>query len=70
MCSEIEAKLKVDSLPEMEDRLAGLHARFSEEQLQTDYYFDDVDATLTKADTCLRLRRELAGGSERFFFDL
>jgi len=64
---EIEAKLKVDSLDEIAATLGALGAESLEEQLQTDYYFDDVDATLTKADRCLRLRRESAGCSERFF---
>ena len=67
MCAEIEAKLKVDSLEEVKRKLVGLSAEFLEEQLQTDYYLDDAGATLTKADRCLRLRRELAGSTERFF---
>jgi len=35
--------------------------------LQTDYYFDDKDRTLTKTDRCLRLRREVAEKRENFF---
>ena len=53
MCIEIEAKLKVDSLAEVEQKLAELGAEFLAEQLQTDYFFDDVNATLTTADRCL-----------------
>ncbi len=67
MCIEIEAKLKVDSLPEIERKLPGLGAEFLAEQLQTDYHFDDVNATLTKADRCLRLRKQMVGKSESFF---
>ncbi len=67
MCMEIEAKLKVDSLQEVERKLAELGAEFSEEQLQTDYYFDDANGTLKEGDRCLRLRRVLAGKDERIF---
>ena len=67
MCVEIEAKLKVDSLADVEQKLAELGAEFLAEQLQTDYFFDDVNATLTTADRCLRLRRQSVAGSERFF---
>ncbi|MBA7615314.1 Adenylate cyclase CyaB [subsurface metagenome] len=67
MCTEIEAKLKVDSLPEIEHKLAELGAEFQEEQLQTDYHFDDADSELTKTDRCLRLRRQMVANNERFF---
>ncbi len=67
MCTEIEAKLKVDSHEEIVKKLAELGAEFLEEQLQTDYYFDDVNATLTKGDKCLRLRRLLTDQKEKFF---
>jgi len=67
MCTEIEAKLKVDSLQEIKRKLAELGAEFLEEQLQTDYYFDDANAALTKGDKCLRLRRQMVGRSEKFF---
>lgn len=65
MCVEIEAKLKVDSLQEIAEMLTALGAEFIEEQMQTDYYFDDANRTLTKADTCLRLRRQQTGETER-----
>jgi len=64
---EIEAKLKVDSLQEIVERLDGLGAEFLAEQLQKDYYFDDGDRALTKTDRCLRLRREVVGDSNKFF---
>ena len=67
MCVEIEAKLKVDSLAEVEQKLAEFGAEFQAEQLQTDFLFDDANATLTAADRCLRLRRQSVDGSERFF---
>ncbi|MEE9370226.1 MAG: class IV adenylate cyclase [Sedimentisphaerales bacterium] len=67
MCTEIETKLKVDSLPEIEHKLDELGAKFLGEQLQTDYFFDDINATLTKTDRCLRLRRQKVGKSESFF---
>ncbi len=65
MCTEIEAKLKVESHDEIKSKLAELGAEFLEEQLQTDYYFDDADRTLTKTDRCLRLRRLLIGQTEK-----
>ena len=64
---EIEAKLKVDSLPEIERKLGELGAEFLAEQQQTDYHFDDVSRTLTSTDRCLRIRRQSVGGSEEFF---
>jgi len=67
MCAEIEAKLKVDSLPEIERKLPGLGAEFLAEQLQTDYHFDDANTTLTKTDRCLRLRKQIVGKGESFF---
>ena len=67
MCVEIEAKLKVDSLAEVERKLAELGADFKAEQLQTDILFDDANTTLTTTDQCLRLRRQLVADSERFF---
>jgi adenylate cyclase class 2 len=67
MCTEIEAKLKVDSLTEIEHKLGELGAEFLGEQLQTDYFFDNVNATLTKTDKCLRLRKQMAEKSESSF---
>ena len=66
MCFEIEAKLKVDSLPEIERRLRELGAGFLAEQRQTDYHLDDANATLTTGDRCLRLRRQVVDGNESF----
>ena len=67
MCTEIEAKLKVDSLGEIERNLAEVGAEFLAEQLQIDCFFDDVNSTLTKSDRCLRLRKQMVGKGESFF---
>ena len=64
---EIEAKLKVDSLEEIKHKLTELGAEFLQEQLQKDYLFDDAEKSLQKTDRCLRLRRQSADESERFF---
>ncbi len=67
MYVEIEVKLKVDSLLEVEQKLTEVGAEFLAEQLQTDYLFDDSNAALITTDRCLRLRRQSVAGSERFF---
>jgi adenylate cyclase class 2 len=67
MHTEIEAKLKVDSIQQIIEKLAELGAEFLQEQLQTDCYFDDAHAGLTKADRCLRLRRQRTDQSEQVF---
>ena len=67
MCTEIEAKLKVDSLPEVEQKLIELGARFLAERLQTDYHFDDAGATFARTDRCFRLRCQKDKENERFF---
>jgi len=67
MCVEIEAKLKVDSLEEIERKLVEADAEFRQEQRQIDNYFDDANRTLTKADECLRLRRQLTGDDDKVF---
>jgi adenylate cyclase class 2 len=67
MHTEIEAKLKVDSLQEVDRKLAEVGADFIEEQLQTDTYFDDADAALKSSDRALRLRRQRTGQKETMF---
>lgn len=62
---EIEAKLKVDSLDEVERRLRELGAGFVASQRQTDLQFDDADGTMVSTDQCLRLRREVVGDETR-----
>lgn len=65
MYLEIEAKLKVDSFDRVEERLTEQGASFVSEMVQTDYYFDTSDGTLTQTDQCLRLRVEATQGDER-----
>ena len=57
MCVEIEAKLKVNSLSDVERKLTELGAEFVAEQLQSDSHLDDANAGLISTDRCLRLRR-------------
>lgn len=64
---EIEAKLKIDSPRQVMTKLNQLGAEFIEEQLQKDFYFDDSQAALTKADKCLRLRSQLTGSEKKIF---
>ncbi len=65
MYLEIEAKLKVDSLDEVERRLAACGASRLSETIQTDYYFDNAERNLTQTDQCIRLRCEEIQGEER-----
>jgi len=63
---EIEAKLKVDSLRDVERRLIALGAQFLAEKLQKDMYFNDPRGILAKSDRCLRLRTESVGQTKHF----
>ena len=65
MHEEIEAKLKVDALEDVERKLRECGASFVRETVQTDAYFDTADRKLTRADECLRLRGEKIGPHER-----
>jgi len=56
MNTEIEAKLKVDSLESVESQLQTLGAQFIEQHHQIDYYFDDEKSSFAKNNKCLRLR--------------
>jgi adenylate cyclase class 2 len=67
MCTEIEAKLKVDSLQQIESKLTELSAEFLEEQLHTDSYFDDASDTFKNSDRALRLRCLSVEGKEKIF---
>lgn len=66
MCSEIEAKLKIESPELIESRLVELGAEFVAEQQQEDYHFDDDNAAMSKADKALRLRRQSVGETTQF----
>jgi adenylate cyclase class 2 len=65
MPTEIEAKLKVESLEEVERRLADCGASFMRESVQTDRYLDTAGRDLTKGDKALRLRRDRIDGRDR-----
>jgi adenylate cyclase class 2 len=66
MRSEIEAKLKVDSLEAVEQSLVRCDATFLRETVQTDRYYDTTGRDLTRTDKALRLRSDNKGGRERF----
>jgi adenylate cyclase class 2 len=51
----------------VEEKLRQLGGLFVAEQLQSDIHFDDSNATLTKADKCLRLRRQVIGETTGYF---
>jgi adenylate cyclase class 2 len=61
---EIEAKLKVESLAEVEARISKLGGKLQQKVLQRDYYFDHSAEALLKSDRCLRLRRQSTGDNE------
>jgi adenylate cyclase, class 2 len=63
---EIEAKLKVEKLQEVEEKLRQLGGEFVAEQFQSDEHFDDAQSTLKNGDRCLRLRRQQAGGNMKY----
>jgi adenylate cyclase class 2 len=65
MCTEIEAKLKVDSLPQIEQKLTELGAEFLAEQLHRDYYFDNAGSCFRNSDQALRLRRQVTAGRQK-----
>ena len=67
MQTEIEAKLKIDSLQEIEGKLLKLNAEFLDEQSQIDYYFDNEQSIFRKSDKALRLRRQKSQKCEKFF---
>jgi len=67
MAAEIEAKLKVDSLSDIEKRLSELGAESVGCRHQKDYYFDDSTGTFLKFDRCLRLRWQSADENEKIF---
>ncbi|MBN2455121.1 MAG: class IV adenylate cyclase [Sedimentisphaerales bacterium] len=66
MSVEIETKLKVKSFAKVRQRLNELGAKFMEEQIQNDYYFDNSSCKLLNSDKCLRLRQIHIGKSKRY----
>ncbi len=66
MYTEIEAKLKVESLDKVKNRLIELGAEYVGEQVQEDILFDAADESLSKNDSCLRLRKQVMNGQTKF----
>jgi adenylate cyclase class 2 len=67
VCKEIEAKLKVDSLGPIEEKLRALGGSFAGQRFQCDCYFDDSESRMIKSDTCLRLRYQKADNGQEVF---
>jgi len=67
MYTEIEAKLKVDSLEQVRRKLVEVGAEFVEERRQVDDHFDDAEGRLRRSGRAFRLRRQVVRGEERFF---
>ena len=65
MHTEIEAKLRVDSLEVVERRLRDRGASVVSQTTQTDYYFDTPGGALTRSDRALRLRVERDDATEQ-----
>lgn len=65
MYLEIEAKLRVESLEAVAQRLAQCGAKSVATRVQIDCYYDAEDRRLTQTDRCLRLRTERTGERER-----
>lgn len=59
---EIEAKVKVDSLEPVAERLGQVGARFATERVQNDAYFADAAGQLAQSGCGLRLRMEAVDG--------
>lgn len=68
MSIEIEAKLKVDSLEEVEKALLRIGAQPMGKVFQTDYYFDDARRSLARSDKALRLRDEKSSAGQVIVF--
>ena len=64
---EIEAKLKVDSLQNVEQRLKQAGGEFVAKQIQKDFYFDDAVAGFASCDKALRLRQQTESGRQKVF---
>jgi adenylate cyclase class 2 len=62
---EIEAKLKVDSLEPVAQKLSQIGAKACGEVIQKDFYFDDSNRGLAKSDKALRLRCQTQDGKEK-----
>ena len=67
MKTEIEAKLKVDSLEDIAGCLKTLGAQHEGEFIQRDTYFDADEDTLIKSDRGLRLRQQKSDDTQKVF---
>ena len=67
MKTEIEAKLKVESLEQIAESLKKLGAQYKCEFIQRDTYFDVDENALIKSDRGLRLRQQKTGEAEKVF---
>jgi len=67
VCIEVEAKLKVDSLEEIEARLGELGGEFLSEQIQRDSYFDSSEGTLADSGKGFRVRQESSGDEQKVY---
>ncbi len=65
MRTEIEAKIKVESLKPIAQRLAELGAEFQSELHQMDCYFNDADDKLISSGSGLRLRKQCTTDGEK-----
>ncbi len=65
MKTEIETKIKVESLDEIAARLDALGAKLLYEVSQVDTYFDDAAETLFASDCGLRLRKQTDGENQK-----
>lgn len=66
MNKEIEAKIRVESLEAIAERLGEVGGRFECTQAQADEYFTDAGEAMIKMDRGLRLRRQEVDGQEVF----
>ncbi len=67
MKTEIETKIKVESLDEIAGRLIALDGQLQYDLLQVDTYFDDASHSLLDSDCGLRLRRQVTGEGQKLF---
>lgn len=65
MNTEIEAKIKVDSLEQIAEKLKSLGAEYKHSLNQRDTYFDAHNDVMVKSDRGLRLRRQQEGKGEK-----
>ncbi len=65
MCVEIEAKVRVDCLAVVAERLGAIGAERGDEVRHIDAYYNDPDGKLIRSGCGLRLRREIIGDCEK-----